>query len=315
MRTKTILLSVLAVFTLTAVSGCQYLKKRVQKTEKSEFKLTSAGKTRVEIENTDGDVNVITTDDTLGTITIIAEKTDRVRVSEQDNPLDGIKINIDSSGNIIKIDTEVKHFQTFFGGRSHAHVDLIIKIPAKLQVYVTITNGKIVADNLQSESKLENVNGSIYVKNCSGMLNLETVNGSIKANVDSTSGITAETVNGSISIGNLKYVNAEIDASSSHGKVKFENLNFSSSSTDKKSLTGRLGDGKNQIKLSTVNGSIKLDGNYISVNTKEQMDFDFRWEFDDDEEPIKIKIENTDEKQGIKETAKDSNENKEQPKK
>jgi len=306
MRTKTIILTVLTVFAFTALSGCQYLKKRVLKTEKIEYKLTADGKTRIEIDNLNGDVDVITTNDTMNIIYIIAEKTDRVRINEQEKPIQGIEIKIDSSESVIKVDTEFKHFGTFLGDKSNARVNYTIKVPAKLQVYVTLTNGKINANNLQSESKFENVNGSIYINNCSGTINVVTVNGSIKGNIDSVRSFNAETVNGSISIGSLKNVNAKIEAECVNGKVKTENLNFLNMTSEKRSINGILGNGSGLIKLSAINGSIKLDGNYISYQKKDQIDWDFKIDFDDNERPVKIEIKKTDEQKGVGITPKDT---------
>jgi hypothetical protein len=314
MKPQTIVIAILAVFILSAVSGCQYLKKRVVKKEKTEYKLNTAGKIRIEIDNSVGNVDVITADDTLNMIYLIAEKTDRVRVNDQDKPLDGIEIKIDSSGNVIKVDTEIKHFGTFLGDKSDAKVNYILKVPAKFQAFVNVTVGTINANNLQSDSKFETVNGSINLNNCSGILSIETVNGSIKANIDSTKGINAETTNGSITIGNMKNVNASVEANVTNGKVKFDNLVFTSVNNDKKSLSGKLGTGGNLIKLTTVNGSIKLDGNYLSINKKEHPDFNIKFDFDDDDEPVKIDFNDEDNKQVKTEKDKDSSTIKEAPK-
>jgi len=314
MRPQTVILTVLAVFLISAVSGCQYLKKRVVKKEKIEYKLNAAGKIRIEIDNSVGNVDIVTADDSLSMIYLIAEKTDRVRINDQDKPIDGIEIKIDSSGNVIKVDTELKHFGTFLGDKSNASVNYILKIPAKFQLYVTVTVGNINARNVISDSKFETVNGSIYMNNCSGNLNIKTVNGSIKANVDSTKGITAETTNGSISFGNLKFVNANVDASCTNGKVKYNNINFTSVSTEKKNLSGKLGTGGNMLKLTTVNGSITLDGNYISINNKEHQDFNIKFDFDDEDEPVKINVNDEDKKYEIMENNTDSNKIKENPK-
>lgn len=306
MKTKTIITAALVLFVFVSLSGCQYLKKRVEKIEKIEYKMTAAGKTRIEIDNLNGDVDVVTTDDTLNMLYVIAEKHDRVRINDRDKPIEGIEINIDSSGSVINVNTEYKHFGTFLGDKSNGRVNYTIKVPAKFEVYVNLTNGKIDASRLQSDSKFENVNGSIYINNCTGNMNVETVNGSIKANLDSTKGFAAETVNGSINLGSLKNVDATIEASCTNGKVKTENLNFLNLSSEKHNLTGKLGSGKNIIKLTTVNGSILMNGNYVSYEKKDHKDFDFKFEFDDNDEPVKIEVKHTDEQKGIESTGKDS---------
>src|SRR4030095_15280673 len=295
MKAKILLSITLGLFILTFVTGCQYLKKRVEKIEKSEYTINSKGKFRIEIENVNGDVDVIPSGDTTGMIYITAEKIGNVKINEQDKPIECVDIKIDTTDEIIKVSTEY-HGTTFslLSGKKTATVNYTVKIPASLKIVVNSTNGKISAGKLQADSRFENVNGSIYVNGWPGTLDMETVNGSIKANVDSTKGLVAETVNGSIDIGNLKNADANVEASCVHGKVKVENLNFSTVTSEKKNLTGKLGNGKNIIRLSTVNVSIHLDGNYISLTEKEN-DFNIKFEFDDNDEPVDIKIEHYDE--------------------
>ena len=72
MKAKIILTAVLGSFILFSFSGCQYLKKRVGKTEKIEYKLNASGKTRIEIDNSNGNVEVMVTNDTLNIIYVTA---------------------------------------------------------------------------------------------------------------------------------------------------------------------------------------------------------------------------------------------------
>jgi hypothetical protein len=306
MKTKSIAAIIACLFVLVSLSGCQYLKKRVEKTEKTEYKLNANGKFRLEIDNTNGNVDVMAVDDTLGIIYITAEIIGKVRINETDKRIEGVRVEIDTTDEIIKINTDYDESFSFFGGKSKARVNYIVKIPKSLRVAVDLTNGTISADRLQSDSRFENVNGSIIISNCSGTVDVETVNGSIKANLDSTKGFIAETVNGSINIGSLKNVNANIEASCVNGKVKTENLNFTNVNSEKRSLSGKLGNGSSVIRLSTVNGSIKLDGNYVSYNKKDHPEWNFKFEFDDNEDPVEIEIKHTDEQKGEQVTPIDS---------
>ncbi|HEY3251279.1 MAG TPA: hypothetical protein VGK25_09195 [Ignavibacteria bacterium] len=299
MKSKILIIIALGLFMLIGASGCQYLKKRVEKKEKTEYRLTSTGKFRIEIENVNGNVDVIPTADTTGLIYITAEKIGKVKINDQDKPIEGVDIKIDTTDEIIKVSTEYKKPSfSIFEGKNRATVNYTVKIPASLKVVVNSTNGTISAGKLQADSRFENVNGSIYINGCTGTLDIETVNGSIKANIDSTKGLIAETVNGSIDIGNLKNADANVEASCVNGKVKVENLNFSSVTSQKKNLSGQLGNGKNIIRLSTINGSIHLDGNYVSFSKKNKGDFDFKFEFDENDEPVKIEVKHTDEQKG-----------------
>lgn len=282
-----------------SLSGCQYLKKRVEKKEKTEFTLSSSGKQRIEIENTNGNVDVITTNDTLGNIYISAEKIGRVRINETDKPIEGVDIIIDSTGDVITIRTESLKSFSLFGNKRNAKVNYVVKIPVSLNVKVNLVNGTISADGIKSSSRLESVNGPIYINHCTGNINAETVNGSIKANVDSIRSFVAETVNGTITVGSLKGVNAQVEASCVNGRVKTENLNFTTMTSERKNLSGKLGNGSGLIKLSTVNGSIKLNGDYVSYKKKDDKNWEFKFEFDDNDEPVKIEVKQTDEQKGI----------------
>ncbi|CAF3782056.1 unnamed protein product [Rotaria sp. Silwood1] len=94
-------------------------------------------------------------------------------------------------------------------------------------------------------------------------MELETTNGSIKGSIDSTKGITAETVNGSIRFNIGSKVSAKVQADVVNGSVKVEGLNFKDLTGEKykKYFKGTLGTGDAIIKLETTNGSIKLTGN------------------------------------------------------
>lgn len=287
MKAKYILTLVIAGLIAASFAGCSLLKKRTEKTEKIEYKLNSKGKFRLEVDNSNGNIDVTSSNDTLGYIYITAEKTGRVKESEMDKPIEGINIKIDTTDEIIKINTVIERTYGFFKKSKDGRVNYRIRIPSNFRLVAETVNGAIRTENLNSDIRLETVNGSIVVNKCSGVTDLSTVNGSIKGNFDSTKGIVAETVNGSISLGNLKNISADVNASVINGRLKYNNLNFTGLSFEKKNLNGVLGNGNIPIRLSTVNGKITLDGNPIGTVKEEDRDFEFKIDFDDDEH-IKI---------------------------
>ncbi|MCI0449919.1 MAG: hypothetical protein L0Y79_09065 [Chlorobi bacterium] len=292
MKARNLFIVLIIGLVLIGVSGCSLLKKRVEKTERIEYKLNANGKFRLEIDNTNGEVTVMPVNDTLGFIYVSAEKIGKVKQDDYDMPIEGITINIDTTDEIIKIETELKRsyglFKKSYGGR----VNYKIRIPAHITLLAETVNGPVRAQDLTSDIRLETVNGSITVDNCYGTADLTTVNGKIKGNFDSTKGIIAETVNGSITLGSLKNVSADVNASVVNGRVKYKNLSFNGLTLEKKNLNGILGSGTVPIRLSTVNGSIKLDGNPINI-AKEDWEFEFKIDFDDDDEHIKFKDMNS----------------------
>lgn len=289
MKTKIILTVIFGAVLLTALQGCSLLKKRVSKTEKVEYKVDGTGKTSISVDNTNGRINVSRSKDTLGVITIKAEKTAYVKYDEQDEPIRNVEVNIDSSGNELKIETEITSEGGLFRKHRSAKVNYDIEIPANLNVKVETVNGTITLSRIDNEVIAHTVNGSINVYSCPGELNLESVNGKVTCNVDSlTNGINVNVVNGTVKIGGLKNVNADVEASTVNGRVKFYNLNFSDLVSEKKNLKGKLGTGGSRINISAINGSVTFDADkFVSKKINSDDDFEIKIDIDDDE-PVRI---------------------------
>lgn len=288
MKAKQIIILITAGLIALSISGCDLLRKKVEKTEKVEYRLNAQGKFRLEIDNSNGSVEVEPADDTLGYIYVYAVKTGYVKYNETDKPLEDIYINIDTTDEIIKIETEIRHTKGWFKNHNKEKVDYKIKLPKNIRLVAETTNGSLWAEDLSTDIRLEAVNGSLVVNRCYGTIDLQTVNGSIKGNLDSTRGLTAETVNGSISFGGMKNANANVDISVTNGKVTYKNLNFTGMTAEKKNLSGVLGSGEYPVRINTVNGSVTLNGEKISLTKKRNDDFEIKIDFDDDDDPVKI---------------------------
>ena len=297
MKSKYIIPIIIAGLIITVLPGCSILKKRVEKTEKVEYRITSAGRTAISIENVSGRINVRKTTDTLGYITVSAVKTSSVKYDEQDRPIDNVNIKIDTSGSEVKIETEITGTFGFFKKNNSGKVDYDIKVPADLKVKVENVNGMIIISGIANDIEAENVNGIISVFGCRGLLDLSSVNGSITCNLDSvTAGVNIDVVNGSIKVGGLRGIDADVNASTINGRVKFNDLVFTNVNAEKKSLSGVLGSGGSDIQVSAVNGSITFNADRIL--RKKNNDFEIKIDFDDDE-PVKIIEKNTDTHQKI----------------
>jgi len=56
LNNKAILISFLILVFSISFTGCSYFQKRYEKTETREFRLSSAGKTKIIVENNDGNI-------------------------------------------------------------------------------------------------------------------------------------------------------------------------------------------------------------------------------------------------------------------
>ncbi|MBZ0201748.1 MAG: hypothetical protein K8I03_01890 [Ignavibacteria bacterium] len=288
MKTKLILIIVIASVAAFSLQGCSLLKKRVEKKEKITYRISAKDKTSFSLENTNGKINITNTDDTLGIITVEAEKTADVRPDEADKPIDNIVINIDTAGQNVIIETEISSEKGFFKKGNRAQVNYEVKIPSNMKVNVENVNGTITISKINNDVSAETVNGSLNIFGCNGSINLSSVNGSVLCNFDTLyKPVSIDVVNGKVRLGGLANVNADVEASTTNGRVRFTNLNFNNLNAERRSLSGTLGKGGNVIKISSVNGSINFDANKI-VSKKDSDDFEFKIDFDDEDDQVKV---------------------------
>lgn len=285
MRTKYITIIITAAMIVTGLSGCSLLRKRVEKTEKVEFKLSAVNKTKLSLDDSNGDIKITKTNDSTNVIVINAVKSYNVRWDEKDKPIDMVRINIDSAGSEVKITTEIERNNGLFKRNKGGKVDYNIKVPAGMDVEIDNTNGDITLVNLDGRIDIETVNSAINLANCTGSIKIDGVNGGVNGNFDSTKGVNIELVNGIVKLGGLKNINADVNVSTTNGRVKSKNLQFTNMESERRSLTGILGKGGSTISVTTVNGAITL--NAERVNYKKDIDINFKIDFDGDE---KIRI-------------------------
>src|SRR5438105_3332556 len=123
MKIKYLVSIIILVVILTGFMGCDLLKKKVEKQETTTYTLNSAGKTKLKIKNTSGDVKVSKSMDTMNTIRIIAVKISRVRQKDLDKPIENIKINIDTSSEVVTIETDIRQERNFLKKSYSGQVD------------------------------------------------------------------------------------------------------------------------------------------------------------------------------------------------
>ena len=281
MKSKYIITLIIAAIIASGLSGCSLLRKRVEKTEKVEYKLSASNKTRLLLECPNGDIKITKSDDSLHYVEIEAEKSMDVKQDEMDKLIENITIDIDTSGSEIKIDTEIRNTKGWFKKTKSGRVDYNIKVPAGINISIDNVNGDITIVRIDNDIRIETVNSSINLNKCSGKIIIDGVNGGVHANFDSTKGMNIELVNGIVKLGGLKDISADVDASTVNGKIKFNNLQFENLMSEKKSLNGTLGKGGHDIKISTTNGNITFDANDISY--KKDIDINLKFDFSDDE--------------------------------
>lgn len=263
MKQRIVFLVTLTVL-IGVMFGCGIFSERYEKTETENHTISAAGKSSLNLDNVNGRIEINQSDDS-STIRIIARKEVTVPKKDLDKPFEEIKLTIDTSGSEIRIDSEyktktkVKFFN--FGSNRSPRVDYEIFVPANFQLVLSNVNGDITSGRLSADMNIELVNGDVNIDNFTGLFESEITNGEISLEIDSTSGIDIETVNGSVDLSLGSSVSGNLKVETTNGKIIEENLPLNNVKREKKYLKADLGEGqKSSISISTVNGRITLKG-------------------------------------------------------
>jgi len=139
-------------------------------------------------------------------------------------------------------------------------VDFVVQVPANVKFAAHTVNGDIHAEGMRADVRAETVNGSVDVYT-SGFAEASTVNGNITCRLGRSSfeeDVEFETVNGSITIEMPEGLNANFRANTVNGGIDSDFPILVTGKVSRRSLRGSIGNGGPELRLSTVNGSIRL---------------------------------------------------------
>lgn len=152
-------------------------------------------------------------------------------------------------------------------GKSHmsthdndVQVDFEVRVPAGVRFVARTVNGGVDVESLDGPVEARTVNGSIVVST-RRLAVASTVNGSIRAAFGSTSWdgpLEFTTVNGGITLDLAAQVNADVEAGTVNGAIETDFPITVQGRFNRRHLEGTIGKGGPRLKLSTVNGSIRL---------------------------------------------------------
>ncbi|NIY11967.1 MAG: DUF4097 family beta strand repeat protein [Gemmatimonadetes bacterium] len=144
--------------------------------------------------------------------------------------------------------------------RNDVQVDFRVRVPAGVAFSGHTVNGDIEAEGLGGNVLAGTVNGSVDVQTA-GFAEANTVNGDITCRVGTNrfrDGVEFETVNGSITIEMPDGLDADFRASTVNGSIDSDFPILVTGKVSPRSVRGTIGQGGPELRLSTVNGSIRL---------------------------------------------------------
>lgn len=144
--------------------------------------------------------------------------------------------------------------------RNDVQVDFTVRVPAGVRFDGHSVNGDVEATGIEADVRASTVNGDVDVAT-QGFAEASTVNGSITCRLGSAAfdeDVEFETVNGSITLEMPEGLNADFRASTVNGSIDSDFDVLVVGKFSPRSLRGRIGNGGPELRLSTVNGSIRL---------------------------------------------------------
>jgi len=187
--------------------------------------------------------------------------------------VEAVKINIDSNPDQAVVHTEQPSSVTGFpwswlwfkhSKRNDASVDYIIQVPQRARLAdVTSVNGRIVIDGVSGDIAASTLNGETQVKDAARNLRLSTLNGRIAVDMislGSGQSVSLDAANGEIELTLPDGADASFSVSTVNGAItsEFPSLEAKKEFPIGNTLRGSLGAGAATVKVSTVNGPIKI---------------------------------------------------------
>ena len=235
--------------------GGQELREEFHQT----YPLSATG--RVSLENINGGVQIKVWDRA-------AVQVDAVKRAYKQHRLAEAQIQVNATEESIRISTEYPQGnQTFRGDERRydnpAIVEYIVTVPRKAMLEsVELVNGSLDIDGVEGSVKASSINGRVHARGLSSDVRLSTINGQLQATftqLDESKPITLGSVNGNVTMIIPSNSNAAIRASTVHGDISSDfNLKVKHGQYVGHSMDGQIGSGGPKIKLSNVNGSIRV---------------------------------------------------------
>jgi DUF4097 and DUF4098 domain-containing protein YvlB len=216
---------------------------------------------RISLENINGGVQIKVWDRA-------AVQVDAIKKAYRQNRLNEAKIEVNATEENIRIKTEyLWENQTFRNDERRydnpATVEYSLTVPRKaILESIELVNGSIDIDGVEGNVKATSVNGRVNARGLMGEARLSTINGELIATftqLDETKSISLVSVNGNVTLVTPSNANASIRATTVHGGISSDfGLKVKHGEYVGHSLDGQIGNGGPRVRLTNVNGGIKI---------------------------------------------------------
>ncbi|HEY3166596.1 MAG TPA: hypothetical protein VGK57_05165 [Candidatus Binatia bacterium] len=210
---------------------------------------------KVQLENVNGNVRI-------GTWDREEIKVEAIKRARKQEHLDEVKIEVDAKADGIRIKTKLPDSKAKRNKNNSTSVDYTLTVPQHSRLdRISTVNGGIEIEKVNGDVEARSVNGSLTATGLVGNVELSTVNGSVKASfAEVKKAVVLKSVNGGVTIALAADAQADVSANTVNGGISSDfSLQAKKHFPIGQSLDGKLGEGGPGIKMSTVNGGIRID--------------------------------------------------------
>ncbi|HWR35546.1 MAG TPA: DUF4097 family beta strand repeat-containing protein [Clostridia bacterium] len=229
------------------------------------YTLTADG--RVSLKNINGSVTVTAWDRNEVQVDAVKRARDRQR-------LDEARIEVTAEANSVDVRTRYPEHEGSYN--NPAKIDYTLKVPRRaLLDKIETINGNVTVEGVQGEVRANSINGSTVGRDLGSAVKLSSINGEVKAlvsRISNADAIRLDCVNGAVELTLPSDASADVKASTVHGGINNDfNIPVQKGRFVGSALEARLGSGSASVKLSNVNGGIRIlhasDGKPLSKVT------------------------------------------------
>jgi hypothetical protein len=274
MKTKLFVLSLVAVFvfalSLPLGSAAQQRERRHTETitranppdnnsdsdlpEKDEFHQSYqlAAGARVEVQGINGSVDIETAPGSTAQVNVY-------RSARTREDLEFRKVLVEQTGSSLVIRGEKD--QNGMARNRDVRQRVTLSLPRQIDLGVSGVNGRVGVGEVDGPVKLSGINGKVEVAQAMGYSNISGINGRVKITLArlGEQGIHVSGVNGGVELFFAEDLNADLDVTGINGSVNADVANVTIfGKVDKQNFHAKIGSGGSPIKVSGINGHVKL---------------------------------------------------------
>jgi hypothetical protein len=222
--------------------------------EKDEFHQTyqlSAG-ARVEVRGINGAVDIETAPGSTAEVNV-------VRSARTREDLEFHKVLVEQTATSLVVQGEKDRSGSDRGRNVRQRVTL--RLPRQVDLAVSGINGRTTVGEIDGPVKLSGINGRVEVAQAMGYSDISGINGQVKMTISQLGerGIHVSGVNGGVELSFAEDLNADLDVTGINGSVTPAVANVTvMGKLDRQNFHAKIGAGGSPIKVSGVNGHVKL---------------------------------------------------------